>query len=113
MYKILYVDDESSLLEIGKTFLERDRTFAVDTSLSAVDALGHLKSIQYDAIVSDYQMPEMDGITFLKKYAPAEIPRPSSSSPGKGVRKLSSMHSIMGQIFIFRKGVLQKPSLPN
>jgi CheY-like chemotaxis protein len=66
MNRILYVDDEPGLLEIGKLFLEDDGTFAVDTLPSAVEALDHLKSAQYDAIVSDYQTPAMDGITFLK-----------------------------------------------
>jgi len=66
MFKILYVDDESELLNIGKIFLENSGTFKVDTCLSAQEAINHLKSIRYDAIISDYQMPEMDGITFLK-----------------------------------------------
>jgi hypothetical protein len=29
MYSILYVDDEEALLDIGKIFLEKDRTMAV------------------------------------------------------------------------------------
>nr|WP_319375830.1 PAS domain S-box protein [uncultured Methanoregula sp.] len=64
--KILYVDDEPALLDIGKLFLEEDGSFFVDTSLSAPDALALLGSCKYDAIVSDYQMPRMDGIAFLK-----------------------------------------------
>ena len=65
MYRILYVDDDPDLLDIGQFFLESD-TFTVNTLRSAGKALDHLKSVQYDAIVSDYQMPKMDGITFLK-----------------------------------------------
>jgi len=64
--RILYVDDEPALLDIGKVFLEEDGSFAVDTSHSAPDALVRLSSCKYDAIVSDYQMPKMDGIAFLK-----------------------------------------------
>ena len=63
---ILYVDDEPALLDIGKMFLEEDGSFTVDTSLSGPDALARLSSRKYDAIVSDYQMPRMDGIAFLK-----------------------------------------------
>ena len=65
--RVLYVDDEPMLLEVTKLYIERDRTFAVDTLPSAKEALERLKTVQYDAIVSDYQMPEMDGIGFLKK----------------------------------------------
>ena len=65
--RVLYVDDEPGLLSIGKLFLEREGAFAVDTVTSAVAALEQLEREQYDAIISDYQMPEMDGITFLKQ----------------------------------------------
>ena len=63
---ILYVDDEPALLDIGKAFLEENRSFTVEISHSAPDALSRLSSRKYDAIVSDYQMPKMDGIAFLK-----------------------------------------------
>ncbi|HPD76565.1 MAG TPA: PAS domain S-box protein, partial [Methanoregulaceae archaeon] len=66
MYSLLYVDDEPGLLEITKLFLERRGNFSVDTSLSATDALQLPGIASYDAIVSDYQMPGMDGIAFLK-----------------------------------------------
>ncbi|WP_321507533.1 PAS domain S-box protein [uncultured Methanoregula sp.] len=66
MISILYVDDEPILLEVGKTFLERSGQFSVDTVTSARSALILLDSKNYDAIISDYQMPEMDGIEFLK-----------------------------------------------
>ena len=40
--RVLYVDDEPGLLDIGKLFLERGGTFAVDTLTSAVEALSQL-----------------------------------------------------------------------
>ncbi len=67
MYHILYVDDEPGLLEIGKLFLEQNGQFSVDIITSAPAALALLDTKTYDAIISDYQMPEMDGIEFLKK----------------------------------------------
>ena len=66
MDKILYVDDDAELLEIGKLFLEMEDVFSVDTVLSARTALTLLESKTYDAIISDYEMPGMDGIAFLK-----------------------------------------------
>ncbi|WFN34159.1 PocR ligand-binding domain-containing protein [Methanogenium sp. S4BF] len=63
---ILYVDDEDALLEITKIFLERSGAFSVDTAGSASEALGLIQSHAYSAIVSDYEMPGMNGIEFLK-----------------------------------------------
>ncbi|MDD1702552.1 MAG: GAF domain-containing protein [Methanoregula sp.] len=66
MITALYVDDESALLEIGKIFLERAGGIHIDTVTSAQDALKIIRATPYDAIISDYQMPVMDGIQFLK-----------------------------------------------
>jgi PAS domain S-box-containing protein len=67
MISLLYVDDEPDLLELCKLFLEREREFSVVTVTSATSALQLLQERTFDAIISDYQMPEMDGIEFLKK----------------------------------------------
>jgi PAS domain S-box-containing protein len=67
MYSILYVDDEEVLLSLNKIYLERTGEFSVDTAISAQDGLRKIPEQQYDAIVSDYDMPHMDGIGFLKE----------------------------------------------
>jgi len=67
MLNILYVDDESALLDVGKLYLESVGEYNVDIYSSALEGLAALNSVNYDVIISDYQMPEMDGIEFLKK----------------------------------------------
>jgi len=66
MYSVLYVDDEPALLDIGKIYLDKSGHFCVDTASSVSEALEKLKARSYDAIVSDYQMTEIDGIQFLR-----------------------------------------------
>jgi len=64
---ILYVDDDPNLLEIGRIYLGKLGNFKVDTALSAKVALEKLALLAYDAIISDYEMPKMNGIEFLKE----------------------------------------------
>lgn len=65
IFHILYVDDEPILLDLGKQYLEQKWNFMVTAALSAKDAVEHLENRCYDAIVSDYEMPGIDGIEFL------------------------------------------------
>jgi PAS domain S-box-containing protein len=67
MISVLCVDDEPGLLKIAKIFLERDKDLTVKTVTSAIEGLSVISIESFDAIVSDYQMPEMDGIEFLKR----------------------------------------------
>jgi PAS domain S-box-containing protein len=66
MHSVLYVDDEPALLELAQLYLEDTGLFRVETSSSAILARENLGKNRYDAIISDYQMPGMDGIAFLK-----------------------------------------------
>lgn len=67
MISILYVDDEPELLGLCKVFLEQAGEFRVTPVASAQESLDLLSTTSYDAIISDYQMPDIDGLEFLKR----------------------------------------------
>ncbi len=65
--RVLFVDDDSSVLKQAEIFLEEeDKRLEIDNALSAEEGLQKLSVNDYDAIVSDYQMPEMNGLDFLE-----------------------------------------------
>lgn len=65
--QVLYVDDEPYLLDLGKIFLYKLGGFEVTTAESGIAGLACLAAGPVDVIVSDYLMPGMDGIAFVKE----------------------------------------------
>ncbi|SDY04556.1 response regulator [Halobellus clavatus] len=68
---ILYVDDDVQLGALVKTYLERDSAeieceVTIETTPEA--GLERIRSTDttFDCVVSDYNMPKMDGVTFLE-----------------------------------------------
>ena len=104
MYSVLYVDDEEALLEIAKLFLERSGEFAFETTLSAKGALELLASRPFDAIISDYQMPGMDGIELLKKVRSMHGDIPFILFTGKGREEVVIQAINHGADFYLQKG---------
>ena len=75
---ILLVDDEEMIISSIKSFLAVETDYRLLTYTSPVKALEDLDKMEkVDLVISDYLMPEMDGISFLaevKKRFPL-IPR--------------------------------------
>jgi DNA-binding NtrC family response regulator len=64
---VLIVDDEEMVLTSLSTYLTLETEYEVVTFTSAARALEHLVQHEVGIIISDFLMPEMDGITFLAK----------------------------------------------
>jgi PAS domain S-box-containing protein len=101
---VLLVDDEEPLLDIGKSFLEMTKEFKVTTAPSASVALSRLRSNGIQAIVSDYQMPEMDGIEFLKKVRATDKHIPFIMFTGRGREEIAIQAFENGADFYLQKG---------
>ena len=63
--RILVVEDAFSIRELEKTILET-HGYLVDTAVDGMDALDRMTGAQYDLIVSDIEMPRMDGFELCR-----------------------------------------------
>jgi response regulator RpfG family c-di-GMP phosphodiesterase len=62
---IVLVDDEEMVLTSLRSFLTLETEYDIETYTSPKKALENLDSRPLDLIISDYLMPEMNGIDFL------------------------------------------------
>ena len=59
--RILVVDDSITVRELERQLLQ-SRGFAVDVAIDGMDGWNAIRSVHYDLIVTDVDMPRMDGI---------------------------------------------------
>jgi PAS domain S-box-containing protein len=104
MISLLYVDDEPELLDLCKIFLEKEGEFSVVTVTSAKEGLQILSEGMIDAIVSDYQMPVIDGIEFLKQVRTKFDDIPFILFTGKGREEVAVQAINNGADFYLQKG---------
>ncbi|UCF04695.1 MAG: response regulator [bacterium] len=74
---IVIVDDEEMVLRSLNSLLSLETNYAVRTFLSPSEALDFIENHDIDLVVSDYLMPDMDGLSFLDrvKQMRPEVPR--------------------------------------
>ena len=63
---ILIVDDSASMRQLV-TFALKDAGYDVIAAVDGKDALGKLNGTKVDIVVTDLNMPNMDGITLIKQ----------------------------------------------
>ncbi|MFY8274655.1 hybrid sensor histidine kinase/response regulator [Pseudoalteromonas sp. SSDWG2] len=102
---ILFVDDELALCELGQNMLT-EIGYCTQALQSANDALVHLKAnpTKYQLIFTDYAMPEMDGIEFIRNLRKNNIDIPVVITTG-----FTNMVSAQNQQKWQCQGILAKP----
>lgn len=64
---VVIVDDEEMVLTSLSTYLTLETDYEVVTFTKASEALSYIEANEVGLIISDFLMPEMDGITFLSR----------------------------------------------
>lgn len=65
-FKVLFVDDNRDIIDLGETVLEQE-CIEVETTTNPEEAYQMFLENDYDAVVSDFQMPEMTGEQLYKE----------------------------------------------
>lgn len=73
--RILIVEDEPSLLKIIAKRL-KEEGYSVDMAKDGKEARNYILSVNYDCIILDIMIPEIDGITLIKQLRLRKISAP-------------------------------------
>ncbi|WP_454624375.1 HD domain-containing phosphohydrolase [Bradyrhizobium cenepequi] len=63
----LLIDDSRSVLDFLKRLLEADGSVQVTAYTDPLQAMTSAMQRQYDIVLVDYEMPRMDGVTFIRE----------------------------------------------
>ena len=72
---VLVVDDSAVVRQVMHAVLGTDRNITVSTACDPIIALGKINREAPDVVVTDLEMPRMDGLSFIRKIM-TEAPRP-------------------------------------
>ncbi|MDB2269774.1 hybrid sensor histidine kinase/response regulator [Halorubrum ezzemoulense DSM 17463] len=102
---VLHVDDDPSVLDLTEAYLEREIDSVAVTSVTDPEtALDRLDEAAFDCVVSDYDMPAMDGLEFFDVFSDRHGETPFVLYTGKGSEEIASQALNAGVTGYFQKG---------
>lgn len=102
---VLHVDDQELWIQLAKSFLHNlSETIHVYGETDPKRALERLSSQAIDCVICDYQMPEMDGITFLEALRDTHPNLPVIFFTGKGSEAIECEATTAGATAYIEKG---------
>lgn len=103
--RVLLVDDEKELLKATKLYLEKAvKDYRITICNTANNALNCLKKEPFDVVVSDFQMPNMDGLELLEKIREEDPDIAFIIFTGKGREEVVIQALNLGADYYLQKG---------
>jgi DNA-binding NtrC family response regulator len=104
--RVLHVDDEPGLAETVALHLQREHdAVTVRTETTVADALDALDEDAVDCVVSDYDMPRVDGLDFLDRVREDHPDLPFILFTGQGSEDIAAEAVSRGVTDYFQKTV--------
>ena len=103
---VLVVDDEKTVCNSCKKILTQEG-YKVDVALSGEEALNKVKGNRFDAVITDWKMPEIDGLEIARRI--------KKENPNIAVILITGYPSVETSIEAMRSGVsdyVPKPFTP-
>ena len=83
--QVLVVDDSAMVRQVMQAILGTDRRISVKAAADPLIAWGKMQKDPPDVVITDLEMPRMDGVTFIRKIM-AEMPTPVVVCSGLAAR---------------------------
>jgi PAS domain S-box-containing protein len=89
--RVLHVDDDEEFASLTATYLEEEHPeFTVEPEPDAGRALERLREESVDCVVSDYEMPQMSGLSFLRAAREIDPDLPIIFFTGRGSEEVAA-----------------------
>ena len=103
--RILHVDDDRAFLDVTESFLTRELPSAEIVTVQHPDAASErLRAESFDCVVSDYEMPDTDGLELLSQVRDWSDDLPFLLYTGKGSESIASRAINAGVTGYLQKG---------
>jgi EAL domain-containing protein (putative c-di-GMP-specific phosphodiesterase class I)/HPt (histidine-containing phosphotransfer) domain-containing protein len=112
--RVLIIDDDYIMHRVTTLILNDLGIYNVKTSLSGPKALEILEQHKaaIDLIICDLNMPEMDGIEFMRHLAKKRFAGPIILSSGEDLRILKTVEKLANEHQLNVLGIMEKPATP-
>ncbi len=95
--RVLHIDDDPAFLTVSREILcDIDSTFKVDFVLTVEEAIDKLATQDYDVVVADYDLPQINGLDFLKTLRAQGNQLPFILFTGKGREEIAKQALNLG-----------------
>lgn len=101
---VLHVDDEPFFLEITRRYLDMIKApIALSSTTSPIEAIEMIAKENFDVIISDYEMPEMNGLELLNNLKEKGYDIPFIILTGRGREEVAIQALNLGAQFYVQK----------